>query len=282
MQNVSATYSRLMNGNAGFETRLVIDDVGTFENDQLKSVSTKIAMFQGQPEIGQAVSQEIDVSMLQPSVTIPRMGCLRLYVRATGTAPKSSAVTITNETLSSQYASRSGEKITFAAGANATVDNEVLSFPVDATEELTSEWLPQGVFYIDTRSVTANYNGVPTLNLHGYDAMLKAEQEYSSNDVVGDAPDTQYVQAIADAIGVEVDPRTWDIMQGYIIPFPLGYTMREVLGYIATAYVGCWVMTEDGKLRLVSLLTLPEDPTIMLLSTEDREVITFGGNAILV
>ena len=282
MQNVSATYSRLMNGTCRFETRLVIDGVGTFDEDQLFSVRTNIALFSGSPDVGQAVSQEIDVSMLQPSVTIPRMGCLRLYVRATGTAPKSSAVTITNETLSSQYASRSGEKITFAAGANATVDNEVLSFPVDATEELTSEWLPQGVFYIDTRSVTANYNGVPTLNLHGYDAMLKAEQEYSSNDVVGDAPDTQYVQAIADAIGVEVDPRTWDIMQGYIIPFPLGYTMREVLGYIATAYVGCWVMTEDGKLRLVSLLTLPEDPTIMLLSTEDREVITFGGNAILV
>lgn len=283
MQSVSADYLRLQNSvNKVYETKLVIDDVGEFNEHDLMSVSTSIEMFHGTPSIGTAVSAEINVSMLMPDDSIPRMGCLRLYVRATGTAPKSSAVTITNETLSSQYASRSGEKITFAAGANATVDNEVLSFPVDATEELTSEWLPQGVFYIDTRSVTANYNGVPTLNLHGYDAMLKAEQEYSSNAVVGDAPDTQYVQAIADAIGVEVDPRTWDIMQGYIIPFPLGYTMREVLGYIATAYVGCWVMTEDGKLRLVSLLTLPEDPTIMLLSTEDREVITFGGNAILV
>ena len=113
--------------------------------------------------------------------------------------------------------------------------------------------------------------------------MLKAEQEYSSNETVGDAKDKVYVQSIADSIGVEVDPRTWEVMgRGHIIPMPLGYTMREVLGYIASAYVGCFVMTDEGKLRLISLLGLPEYKETSLLCTNDRYVLLFGEDAILV
>lgn len=284
MQSVSADYLRLQNSvNKVYETKLVIDDVGEFNEHDLMSVSTSIEMFHGTPSIGTAVSAEINVSMLMPDDSIPRMGCLRLYVRARGTGKKSSAVTITDETLSSQYASYSSNKITFANGAGATVSGETLSFPVDATEELVSEWIPQGVFYIDTRKVSANYNGIPVLTLHGFDAMLKAEQEYSSNETVGDAKDKAYVQSIADSIGVEVDPRTWEVMgQGIVIPMPLGYTMREILGYIASAYVGAFVMTEQGKLRLVSLLGLPSYDDTHLLCTNDRYVILFGGDAIKV
>ena len=283
MQNVSPTYERLAKStNKRYETKLVIDDVGEFGEDQLFSISTSIEMFHGQPEIGSAVSAEINVAMEMPSVEIPRMACLRPYVRITGTAAKSSAVTIGNGVLSSPYASYSNGKITFAPESGATVVDGVLTFPVDSTEELTSEWLPQGVFYIDTREVTANNNGLDILVLHGYDAMLKAEQEYSSNATVSDAPDTEYVQSIADAIGVEVDSRTWDIMSGYTIPFPLGYSMREVLGFIASAYIGSFVMTDDGKLRLVSLLGLPERPTESLLGDEYGDAIVFGNDAILV
>lgn len=283
MQNVSASYERLANSNnKWYETKLVIDEVGEFGEDQLMSISTNIALFQGQPEIGKAVSAEINVSMLMPSAEIPRMACLRPYVRITGTAAKSSAVTIENGVLSSPYASYSNGKITFSAQSGATYANGVLTFPVDSTEELTSEWIPQGVFYIDTREVTANNNGLDILSLHGFDAMLKAEQPYSSNATVSDAPDTEYVQAIADAIGVEVDSRTWDIMRGYTMPFPLGYSMREVLGYIASSYIGSFVMTDEGKLRLVSLLGLPDRPGESLLGDEQGNVIIFGDDAILV
>jgi len=319
MQNVSPTYERLAkSANKRYETKLVIDDVGKFGEDQLFSISTSIEMFHGQPDIGSAVSAEINVAMDMPSAEIPRMACLRPYVRIAGTAPKSSAVTITASnpalglfqrmvydsanmadsitqlasafpssdaetyTLYSPYASYSNGKITFAPESGATIVNGVLTFPVDSTEELTSEWIPQGVFYVDTREVTANNNGLNILSLHGYDAMLKAEQEYSSNATVSDAPDTEYVQAIADAIGVEVDSRTWDIMRGYTIPFPLGYSMREVLGFIASAYIGSFVMTDEGKLRLVSLLGLPERPTESLLGDEYGDAIVFGNDAILV
>lgn len=283
MQNVSASYERLSKSqNKWYETKLVIDGVGEFGEDQLKSIRTSIAMFSGQPKIGKAVSAEIYVSMLMPSAEIPRMACLRPYVRITGMAAKSSAVTIENGVLSSPYASYSNGKITFSAESGATYANGVLTFPVDSTEELTSEWIPQGVFYIDTREVTANNNGLNILTLHGFDAMMKAEQPYASNETVSDAPDTEYVQAIADAIGVEVDSRTWEIMRGYIMPFPLGYSMREVLGYIASSYIGGFVMTDEGKLRLVSLLGLPDRPGESLLGDEQGNAIVFGADTILV
>lgn len=319
MQTASATYSRLINGKCDYEAKLVIDDVGEFGEDQLFSIRTSVALFSGSPKVGTAASQEIDITMMMPTVALPRMACLRPYIRARGTAAKSSAVTITggnpfgdlfaqlvydsetagatanqlaqslpssgavDETLSSAYVSVANETATFSAQSGATVSGETLSFPVDATEELVSEWIPQGVYYVDTRQVSANYNGIPTLTLHGYDAMLKAEQEYASNETVGNAKDKAYVQSIADSIGVEVDPRTWEVMgNGRTIPMPLGYTMREILGYIASAYVGCFVMTDEGKLRLISLLGLPEYEDTSLLCTEDRYVLLFGEDAILV
>lgn len=283
MQNVSTTYERLAKStNKWYETKLVIDDVGEFGEGQLFSISTNIEMFHGQPDIGSAVSAEINVTMEMPSVEIPRMACLRPYVRVTGMAAKSSAVTIVDGVLSSPYASYSNGKITFSAQSGATYANGVLSFPIDSTEELTSEWIPQGVYFVDTREVTANSNGLDILTLHGFDAMLKAEQPYSSNATVSDAPDTEYVQAIADAIGVEVDSRIWDIMRGYHIPMPLGYSMREVLGYIASSYIGSFIMTDEGKLLLVSLLGLPERPTKTLLGDEYGNAIIFGNDTILV
>lgn len=319
MQNVSTTYERLAKStNKWYETKLVIDDVGEFGEDKLFSISTNIEMFHGQPDIGSAVSAEINVTMEMPSAEIPRMACLRPYVRVTGTAAKSSAVSISADspalglfqsliydsanmvdsitqlasafpasdgrtyTLTSPYASYSNGKITFSTESGATYANGVLSFPVDSTEELTSEWIPQGVYYIDTREVTANSNGLDILTLHGFDAMMMAEQPYASNETVSDAPDTEYVQAIADAIGVEVDSRTWEIMRGYTMPFPLGYTMREVLGYIASSYIGSFVMTDEGKLRLVSLLGLPERPSETLLGDEYGDAIVFGDVTILV
>lgn len=283
MQNVSADYQRIqLAHDKSYEAKLVIDGVGEFGRDEVVNMSTSIALFDGQPNVGTAVAAEINVSLLPPSAEVPRMACLRPYIRVSGSAPASSAVTIQNGVLSSQYASYANGKITFAPESGAVVSGETLIFPVDGVESLTSEWIPQGVFYIDTRETTANYDGIPVLSIHGYDAMLKTEQMYASNDTVGDAPDTQYVQTIADAIGVDVDPRTWEIMRGYIIPFPLGYTMREILGYIAASYVGSFIMSDEGKLRLVSLLDLPDAPTESLLADDVGDVIIFGTDAIIV
>lgn len=281
MLATSALYKSILLGRHDFETKLVIDGVGTFDESQLYSIRTNVQMFQSTPTVGNAVAAEIDVEMVNPNVTIPLMACLRPYVRARGTAAKSGAVTISDETISSNYFSVSGETLTIASGADASVSGETLIFPITTEEETVSEWIPQGVFYIDTREVTANNDGRDVLSIHGFDAMLKTEQDYASNGAVGDDYDTAYVRSIAAAIGVDVDDRTWELMQtGYIIPFPVGYSMREILGFIAASYVGCFVITDDGKLRLVSITDVPTETNFLIDSVGD--ILLVGGDSILI
>lgn len=281
MQSTSALYRSILANEHYFETRLIIDNVATFGEGDLFSISTNLMMFSSTPVIGKAVSGEIEVRMAMQNKTIPVMARLRPQVRVCGQASVSDSVTITAEKISSQYFTRSNEVITVASGAEATVSGEVLSFPVTSTVFSQSEWLPQGVFFIDTRETTQNSDGLPVLTIHGYDAMLKTEQIYTSNAVVGDDYDTAYVAAIASAIGVSVDNRTWQIMgTGTIIPFPVGYSMREILGYIAATYVGCFVMTDEGKLRLVALPDLPVETNLLI--DEIGDVLVFGEDAILI
>lgn len=281
MQTTSALYRSILANKHDFEVRLIIDNVGTYGESDLISISTNLAMFSGTPEIGRAISGEIEVKMMMPNKTIPTMARLRPQVRVCGMASVSGSVTITGEKISSTYFSYSSNKITVAGGAEATVSGEVISFPVTSMVYSQSEWLPQGVFFIDTRETTQNNDGLPVLTIHGYDAMLKTEQTYSSNAAVGDNYDTAYVSAIASAIGVSVDDRTWQIMgTGTMIPFPVGYSMREILGYIAATYVGCFVMTDEGKLRLVALQDMPAETNLLI--DEIGDVLIFGADAILI
>lgn len=148
------------------------------------------------------------------------------------------------------------------------------------TATQTSEWIQQGVFYIDTREMTKNEAGENVLGIHGFDAMLKAEQMYNGR-ITGNSTDLQMVNEIAYQLGVTVDTRTTAAMtRGYTIPFPSGYTYREILGYIAAMYVGCFIMSDVGELRLVSILELPPETNYLIDQTGDA--ITFGGDRILV
>lgn len=144
-----------------------------------------------------------------------------------------------------------------------------------------SEWLPQGVYYIDTRETARSESGLNILSIHGYDAMLRSEQYFQSDNITGDSVDIALVEEIATIMGVEVDERTHTLMdKAYTVPLPTGYTLREVLGYIASMYVGCFVMSDVGELRLVSILELP--PETNYLIDEQGDAITFGGDRILV
>lgn len=137
----------------------------------------------------------------------------------------------------------------------------------------TSEWLPKGTFYIDTRQED-KVTGVVTI--HGYDAMLKAEQTYLADGDTGEWPRSMQtvVNEIAQRMGVEVDPRT-GIDSSYMVECPNDLTMREVLGYIAVAHAGNWIITDAGKLRLVGLTSAVK--TDDYLVDEDGYAITFGG-----
>lgn len=141
-----------------------------------------------------------------------------------------------------------------------------------------SEWLPKGVFYIDTRR---NDAVMGTLTIHGYDAMMKSEKEYLEEGDTGEWPRAAdvVVSEIATAMGIELDERTV-IDPSSRVPYPNDWTMREVLGYIAVAHCGNWVITDAGKLRLVPFGILPEETDYLV--DEHGDAITFGGVKIIV
>lgn len=154
----------------------------------------------------------------------------------------------------------------------------------------TSEWIPQGVFYIDTRETTHNDNGLDILKLHCYDAMLKAEADYPSTSHSWPYSDKNVVKEIAWAMGLQanasdtsgIDSRTLTLMnKNYSIDLlPVGYSMREVLGNIAAMYAGNWIMNYEGQLRLITLTELPSETNYLVDNA--YEAITFGGDRILV
>ena len=245
MLTTSALYNTIIAGSHWFESKVEINGV-TYGEDIATSLTSRYRVFsENQPVVGGCLAAELEVTMLAPSAEIPRMAQVKPYVRA----------------------------------KNATQ---------------TSEWLPQGVFFIDTRQTTHNDDGLDVLTLHCYDAMLKAEADYPSTSISYPAKDYRIVQIIAYAMGLQsssaatnhngIDARTKALMNNgsgiYNISLPVGYSMREVLANIAAMYAGNWIVTYEGKLRLVTLTELP-DETYYLMD-ELFEAITFGGDRILV
>ena len=141
-----------------------------------------------------------------------------------------------------------------------------------------SEWLPKGVFYINTRKAD-KVTGIITIT--GYDAMYRAEVVWEPDQSLEfplSMPDA--AAEFARIMDVEVDPRT-SLNAAYTIDYPANdYTVREELGFIATAHAGNWIITDAGMLLLVPLLSAPEETN--LLVTECGDAITFGGVRILV
>lgn len=153
----------------------------------------------------------------------------------------------------------------------------------------TSEWIPQGKFWIDTRETTDNDDGLPVLSLHCYDAMLKSEADYPNSTHSWPYSDINVVKEIAHAMGLQssisssdgIDPRTIALMdKGYMIGLPIGYSMREVLSNIAAMYAGNWICNYDGQLLLVAVNGIPPETNYLIDSQYDA--ITFGGDRILV
>lgn len=141
-----------------------------------------------------------------------------------------------------------------------------------------SEWIPKGTFYIDTR-ITDTPGKICTI--HGYDAMLKAEQTFLTEDDGGDwpRPAPELATQIAERMGVALDERTV-LDESCLVPYPYNYTCRELLGQIGAAHAGNWIITDAGALRMVGLMEMPDET--YFLCTETGKVITLGGVAIIV
>ena len=209
MQNTSGitNYSTLIAGNYTVETKVNINGVDYGEN-VLISVETTGSLFKDDlPVIGSAVSGEIDIRMLMPSATIPRMATIKPYIRLSNIA--------------------------------GTVK---------------SGWLQKGEYFIDTRSVTNNDDGIDILKIHGYDAMLKAEATYPDDNETYPKSDTYVVNLIATTMGIQIDSRTTALMtEAYQIVHPAFTSMRQVLKNIAGMYAGNFIISPEGKLLLVQL-----------------------------
>lgn len=155
---------------------------------------------------------------------------------------------------------------------------EVVVWIRPVADGVETEWLKKGVFYIDTRSVDKTTG---LLTIHGYDAMLKADQVYLREGDTGTWPRimSSVVGDIVSRMGVSVDSRT--VLNGaFKVGYPGDYTMREILGYVAAAHGGNWIITDAGELRLVGLASMP--PETSHLVTESGDVILLGDTKILI
>lgn len=209
MQNTSGitNYSALIAGNYTVETKVSINGVD-YGEDVLISVETTGSLFKDDlPVIGSCVSGEIDIRMLMPSASIPRMATIKPYIRLSNIA--------------------------------GTVK---------------SGWLQKGEYFIDTRSVTNNDDGINIMKIHGYDAMLKAEATYPDDNETYPKSDAYVVNLIATTMGIQIDSRTTALMdESYQIVHPAFASMRQVLMNIAGMYAGNFIISPEGKLLLVQL-----------------------------
>lgn len=262
MQETSALYRRIMSATEHwFETRLVIGEKGnliTEGGEQILFGGTAIVVSRSNPDSGFGENQIFSITtshyLFEQNPVVGKAVAGEIEVKMlnpSGNMPRMSVIVPYIRALA--------------------IDDET-------GDTLVSEWLQQGVFFIDTREISNNDSGLVTLAFHGYDAMLKAEQYFTQ---AGSATDINTVKLIASSMGVSVDPRTWDIMtEGYTFSYTQSYTMREMLGYIAGAYGGCFVITDIGELRLITLWELPEETR--LLTDEAGYYLVFGEDRIKV
>ena len=263
MQETSALYRQILaDPNHWFETSVVVGDSGVLITERGNTIlfgDTAIIVSRSGPDSGymenKIFSVRTSIQMFQEDPTIGRAVAQEIELKLLSP---------------SGYIPEMGLIVPYVRICNT---------------ESQSEWIQQGVFYIDTREISKNHSSFSTMTLHGYDAMLMTEQDWTDSGRLdwssGFVSDTAMVQEIADIIGINVDARTWDIMDGdYLIPLPTGYSLRELLGYIAASYAGCFIITDVGELRLVSILELPPDSSLLIDNIGDY--ITFGGDRIKV
>ena len=149
-------------------------------------------------------------------------------------------------------------------------------------DNLQSEWIPKGVFFFSTRELD-KVSGI--LAVTGYDAMLKAENVWLNEDYVYDnwpMPQETAVADIAQRMGIEVDSRTV-LSDDFPVEYPVDedgdLTMREALSFIAVSDAGNWIITDEGKLRLIRFGDIPEQAGYLV--TEYGQPIQFAGEVLI-
>lgn len=137
-----------------------------------------------------------------------------------------------------------------------------------------SEWLQKGEYFID-RAVTDN-TGV--LSITAFDVILKMEQPMHTDPQAASyypKSDFAVAQEVATRLNTTVDPRTVALMvNNYQVQYPgqgqTGYTMRNVMGYVAAMYGSNWVSNDLGQLMLVPFISGRGD---VLIDENDNQLV---------
>lgn len=259
MQEVSSLYREIISGAYTVQTRVAIGDTGLLvdrKGDYITFGGTRILVASSAADGGydESVLSEVSTSGALFSSNEPEVG-----------ACVSREVTI---------------KMLHPAGSITGMERiAVYSRLTDG--ERYSEWLPQGVFYLDSAEEDADDDNVRWVDIHGYDAMMFAEQDYPAETALDwPAKDIDVLREIAAAMNVQIDSRTVELMtQGYPVQYT-SYSLREYLSYIAAMYAGCFIISETGDLRLVCFWDIPKETRYLI--DNSGYAITFGGERILV
>lgn len=278
MQETSALYKEIIaSGDYRTEVKLVMGGV-EYGMHELAAITTTRSLFgNSTPQLGMAVSGEIDVDLFGESSLIPRMAEMRPYVRVYMVIKATPSADIVSDIIYiHQDASYVNDILNITDGAD--IVNDILTFDAGGPENdeiVYSEWLPKGVYWIDTREIVDD-----RINIHGYDAMMMAEENYPLSNLEWPAKDVDVVREIAAAIDVEIDPRTIALMtMAFPVQSPTNYTMRDTLAGIAGLYGGSFIMNDLGKLQLVCPWDHPEETFYLIDENGNRLVL--GGNRIL-
>lgn len=260
MQETSSLYKELLAGNYTVETRVSIGDTGLLVNkagDFITFGGTRILIATSGADGGydESLLSYVETSGSLFSGDEPKVGeCLSREVNIKMLKPVGDISGLARISLYSRI--------------------------TDGTRH--SEWLPQGVYFLDSMDEDAEEDDIKWLKIHGYDALLFAEQDYPGDTKLNwPAKDVDVVKEIAAALNVTVDRRTTELMKNeYPVQYNTTYSCREYLGYIAAMYAGCFIMSEAGELLLVCFWDIPKETKYLI--DNSGYAITFGGDRIIV
>lgn len=244
MQSVSATWMTVFDDAHGTEFKAVIN--GLEYNHERISQASMSRQLMDALSVGGSQSAELNMTFM-PEGEIPRMAEVSCFVR------------LVND-----------KKLQLLADENGNILETDDGYQIASQMPTETEWIPCGVFYIDTRSM----DPYGWMSITAVDAMRKADADYEDQSGTYPMEMAEAVSHIAEKIGVSVDDR--NEIAPFTIDSPTGiYTMREVLQSIAAASGGNFVITEQGKLRLVPLKT-PSDWTNVAAAsvTQDGDTVT--------
>ncbi len=138
-------------------------------------------------------------------------------------------------------------------GKQVSTMGRLVPFSRLVSDSGVSEWIPKGIFYVDTRKKSMVDAQAATVDIVAYDAGLKASIDYDTSALSWPATDVQVVADIAEKIETAYDVS--NLTGGFTIAKPEEKTCCEVLRGIAALYGGNFTVDDCGVLRLLPLQT---------------------------